>query len=132
MATQKDAMVAYVILCRMGKKVKGKAAHRLFRVKAELKPLIDFRAEQEMAMAERYGAAMTEDGNYLFANKDQQKAFNKERKELDEMEIEPEIKPITMNQDSVPDIDLDEVSALRPFVIFEDEEEKDNGEHDKP
>lgn len=130
MATQKEAMTAYVALCRMGKKAKGRTAHRLFRVKAELKGQIDFQAEQEEAMIERCGGTVTEDGKILFADKEQQKAFIRERKELDEMEVEPEIKPIRISQDSIPDIDLEEIEAIRPFVEFEEDEE--NGEHDIP
>ena len=121
MATQGQALKAYTALMGMGKKAVGKAAFSLFRMKSQLKTVIDFQAEQEQAMVERNGGKITEDGKILFAEVDQRKAFATERAELEQMEIEPAIPEITLKAKDIPDINMDEIEALEGFIKFEEE-----------
>jgi hypothetical protein len=121
MATQGQALKAYTALMGMGRKAVGKAAFSLFRMKQQLKTVIDFQAEQEQAMVERHGGQITEDGKILFAEVEQRKAFAKERAELERMEIDPEIPEITMKAKDIPDICMDEIEALEGFIKFEEE-----------
>ena len=87
MATQGQALKAYTALMGMGKKAVGKAAFALFRMKSQLKTVIDFQAEQEQNLVEKNGGKITEDGKILFAEVDQRKAFATERAELEKMAL---------------------------------------------
>lgn len=116
---QKQALKAYVTLIGMGGKTTGKTALALFRLKGRLKELVDFQAEEEIKLAEKYGGKILDNGTIKFEDDDQRQGFLDEKNALGEMDIEPEIEPARVQIDTVPEITLSEIEALDGFVIFE-------------
>ena len=116
---QKQALKAYTTIIAMGKRVRGKAAFGLFRLKKDLKEVIDFQAEEEMKLIEKYGGTIMEGGIVTIEDEEKRLAFLKEKEELGEMDIDQEINPVTIGTDSITDINIWEIEALEGFVNFE-------------
>ena len=116
--TQRQALNAYVALTRMGKKATGKAAFSLFRMKQKLKDVVEFQAEQEQQLVERFGGKVSEEGMIMIADDDQRKAFLEDREKLHSMELEPAVEPVTVEISGLPEINMEEIEALDGFVEF--------------
>ena len=115
--TQKQAIIAYGTIMRMGQKVAGKAAFSLFRLKQTLRGIVEFQSEEEMKLVEKYGAKVTDDGRILPGDDaDKFAELLKEKAELGEMECD--VVPVEIDLESVPEITMNEIEALDGFVIF--------------
>lgn len=110
--TQKQAITAYGTIIKIGGKVSGKNAFALFRLKQQLKEVVEFQAEEEMKLVEKYNGQITENGQIIIDHESRPK-FIKEREELGSMECD--IQPVEIGE---IDITLDEIEALNGFVKF--------------
>lgn len=114
----RQALNAYVTITRMGKKATGKNAFALFRMKQKLKELIEFQAEEEQKLVEAHGGTIAEDGTITIKDEDQRIAFSADKAKLYELPVDPEIEPVTVELDGIPEITMDEIEALDGFVTF--------------
>lgn len=117
MATQQQALKAYTALTSMGRKVTGETAFKLFKLKQELKTIVEFQVEQEQEMVARNHGTISETGQINFTDEDDRKKFVAEHKELGEMECD--VKGITLKIESIPGITMDEIEALDGIITFE-------------
>ena len=115
--TQKRAVEAYAVLNQMGRKVTGKTAFTLFRLKRKMKEIVEFQGEEEIKLVEKHGGRLTEDGRIIFDDAEMKTAFQIEQRKLGEMECE--IEPVMLKDDEIPQITMAEIEALDGFVIFE-------------
>ena len=118
--TQRRAVLAHRIIQRMSMRVAGKAAFSLFRLKKQLKEIMDFQGEEQEKLVKKYGGAIADNGMILIADQEKRKEFDQEDKELGAMECE--IQPVDIRAKDVPDITLEEIEILDGFVNFTEEE----------
>lgn len=119
MKTQHEAVIAYATLIRLGPKVTGKTAFALFKLKQSLQATVTFQSEEEMKLVEKCGGTVSENGRIDFSDKAKQDEFLKEQKELLNMECDPDIQPVKVSIDAIPDITMADIESLDGFVIFE-------------
>lgn len=119
MKTQSEAVRAYITIVGMSKKVAGKAAFSLFRLKTALQPVVDFQTEQEQNLIEKYAGEVNDKGQVMIKDPEQREKFLAEHTELLNLPCEPEILPVTVTIDSAPEITMQEIEALDGFVNFE-------------
>lgn len=117
--TQQQALTAYAILMGMGKKATGEAAFSLFRMKQQLRDIVEFQSEEEAKLVDKLGGKITESGQIIFAGDEEKRAFIEGKKKLGSMEIDPAIEPVRIAPDKIPEINMDEIEALQGFIIFE-------------
>ena len=117
--TQGQALAAYSAILGMGKRVTGAVAFSLFRMKQQLKPLIEFQTEEEMKLVQKYGGELNESGQITFQQPDDRVKFLKERAEFARLEIKPPLEPVKVDPAQIPDINMDEIEALNGFIEFE-------------
>lgn len=117
--TQQQALTAYAILMGMGKKATGEAAFSLFRMKQQLRDIVEFQSEEEAKLVDKLGGKITETGQIIFAGDEEKLAFIEGKKKLGSMEIDPAIEPVRIAPDKIPEINMDEIEALQGFIIFE-------------
>ena len=117
--TQQQALTAYAILMGMGKKATGEAAFSLFRMKQQLRDIVEFQSEEEAKLVDKLGGKITETGQIIFAGDEEKRAFIEGKKKLGSMEIDPAIEPVRIAPDKIPEINMDEIEALQGFIIFE-------------
>ena len=117
--THEQAIRAYTTIISMGRRAKGKAAFALFHLKGRLKEVIDFQAEKEMELIKKYDGELRDGGLVFIEDKEKRKQFLEEKNEIGKMEIEPEITPVRINPELIPDINIEEIEALSGFVNFE-------------
>lgn len=115
--TQRKVVDAYAVLNQMGRKVTGKTAFALFRLKKQMKEIVEFQGEEEVKLVEQYGGKITEDGRILFGDKEMRTAFQMEQRKLGDMECE--IDPIVIGTGEIPQITMEEIEALDGIVNFE-------------
>ena len=101
----------------MGRKVTGQTAFKLFKLKQELRTIVEFQVEQEQDMVARHNGTISETGQISFANEDDRRGFSEEHKEMGEMECE--VKGISLPIESIPGITMDEIEALDGIITFE-------------
>lgn len=118
--TQRRAVLAHRIIQRMSMKVAGKAAFTLFRLKKQLKEIVEFQGEEQEKLVAKYGGKIAENGMILIADKGKRTEFDREDKELGAMECE--IQPVDIRAADIPDITLEEIEILDGFVNFTEEE----------
>lgn len=119
MKTQKQAFEAYVALIQLGKGVKGLTAYALYKLKNELKKIVDFQSEEEMKLIEKYGGTVTETNMIQLPDDADKKAFNKEMDELHSLECD--VQPIEIKIAEVPEITLAQIETLDGFIKFIEE-----------
>lgn len=117
--THGQALKAYTTIIGLRKRAKERTAYFLFRLKEELKPLVDFQAEEEMKLIEKYDGKVNEMGFVMIEDDEKREAFLKEKEELARMVIDPEITPVKINPEKIADINIEEIEALSGFVNFE-------------
>ena len=117
--TQGQVLAAYSAILGMGKRVTGAVAFSLFRVKQQLKPLIEFQTEEEMKLIQKYGGELDESGQISFKKPENKAKFLKERSEFSRMEIKPPLEPVKVDPAAIPDINMEEIEALNGFIEFE-------------
>ena len=103
----------------MGKKATGEAAFSLFRMKQQLRDIVEFQSEEEAKLVDKLGGKITESGQIIFAGDEEKRAFIEGKKKLGSMEIDPAIEPVRIAPDKIPEINMDEIEALQGFIIFE-------------
>lgn len=116
---QQQALTAYTTIIGLGKRATGKSAFALFKLKSRLKELVDFQSEEEMKLIEKHHGKLEANGFVTFEDDEERTKFVKERGELAYMDIDPEIAPVTINPEQIPDINIEEIEALNGFVEFE-------------
>lgn len=119
MKTQKQAFEAYVALIQLGKGVKGLTAYALYKLKNELKKIVDFQSEEEMKLIEKHGGTVTETNMIQLPDDADKKAFNKEMEELHNLGCD--VQPIEVKVSELPDITLLQVETLDGFIKFIEE-----------
>ena len=117
--TQQKAIAAFSTLTALRKKVKGKDALSLFRLKAALQINLDFQTEEEMKLVSEYGGRVTDDGRIIIENAEKRTAFQQAFAELGKLECEVSCDPVSVSLDKSPEITLEEIEALDGFVNFE-------------
>ena len=116
--TQRQALRAYTAIRDMGRKATGKAAFSLFRMKQQLRDIVEFQAEEEQKLVEQFGGQVSEEGMILIADDAQREKFLKEKEKLYAMELDPAVEPVTVELSGLPEINMDEIEALDGFVEF--------------
>ena len=122
--TQGEAVKAYKAIIRMGNKAAGEAAFSLFRMKKQLKEIVDFQSEEEEKLIKKHGGAVTEAGQVIIVDPKEREAFLKEREEIEKMECN--VAPVIIRADNIPEITLAEIEALDGFVNFTEVESNGN------
>ena len=117
--TQQKVITAYTTLTALRKKVRGKDALDLFRLKTALQTNIDFQADEERKLTEEYGGKVTDGGQIIIEDPEKRAAFQKAMGELGAMECEIAADKVKVSLDRNPDITLGEIEALDGFVTFE-------------
>lgn len=117
--TQGDILRVYAGIGGVRKKVGGREALDLFRLKNKLQEYIDFQSEEEERIAADHGGQVAENGMILIADPEKRKDFNKAIRELREMEIELDYTPIAISIEANPKILLEDIENLAGFVDFE-------------
>ena len=102
----------------MGKRATGKTAFALFKLKNELKQFVDFQADEETKLVEKYDGEL-QNGFVMIADEEKRKQFIEEKKQLDNMDIDHEIVRVKIDPDAISDINIDEIEALNGFVDFD-------------
>lgn len=119
-----DCVKAYIALSElMTRKYKSSVSYSLYKVKSEIESDYRYFSERESELVEKYGKkdnfgkiALDENGKFEFISPEAKEAFDKERAELFDTEIN-EITPIKC---SLPDeIEGRYIEALSPFAEFE-------------
>ena len=117
--TQQKVITAYTTLTALRKKVRGKEALDLFRLKNALQTNIDFQAEEEGKLVADFGGKVTDGGQIIIEDPEKRAEFQKAMAELGAMECEVAADPVKVSLDRNPDINLGEIEALDGFVTFE-------------
>lgn len=96
----------------------AKTSYALYKIRMALKPSWDFQIEREKSLMEKYGERDS-DGNYTIKSVEGRREFMQMIAELNSMEEELDIEPITME---LPDINMsiEQIDAISNFVHFTD------------
>ena len=111
-----DAIKAFSMINKMGNKVTGKTAYEMFKLKTELKKIVDFQSEEEMKLVDKYGGIVEQNGLIVISDGENRYKFQQEHIELGNLECD--IKPIDVELDRIPEITMEEIEALYGFVNF--------------
>lgn len=110
---------AYLALCRIRGKVRGKTALDLFHLKNVLQEKVDFCNDAELQLVEDHGGKILDNGTIIIADAEKKKAYLKARQDLNDMECEINEDPVTVDLEKNPDITMEDIELLDGFVIFE-------------
>lgn len=113
------AFNAYLALCRIRGKVRGKTALDLFHLKNVLQEKVDFCNDAELQLVEDHGGKILDNGTIIIADPEKKKAYLKARQDLNDMECEINEDPVTVDLEKNPDITMEDIELLDGFVIFE-------------
>ena len=113
-----QAYTAFLALNQIRGMVKGMDALHVFSLKNQLKPAIDFIAEEEVKLVGDYGGTITETGMILIPDKEKRPAYMKARQELDNLPLQNQPEPITIQIDRCPDVTAEQIEQLAGFVNF--------------
>lgn len=117
--TQGDAVTAYKAITALRQRVRGKEALALHHLKRVLQENMDFQAEEEERLIAEYGATVIPGGMVTIEDAEKRMAFQVAHKALQDTECEVDAEPVTISIESNPDITLEEIEQLEPFVTFE-------------
>ena len=116
---------AYNALQRLGGQVMDDlVAYKLFKLKKQMAPAIEFQTEREQLIFEKYQPERTGNGQYSFRTSGQAAEFRNELNELADMETEVTVTPVKIPKGQRLLISMDDIEALDGFVEFPIEEEK--------
>lgn len=123
---QGKVIQAYNALARLGGQTMEDyaVAYKLFRLKKQMTPAIEFQTEREKAIFDKYQPERLANGQYSFRTSGQAAEFRKELNDLAEVETEIQITPVTIPKGQRLLISMDDIEALDGFVVFPVEEEK--------
>lgn len=116
---QHQALKAYTTIIALGKRATGQTAFALYKLKQQLKQLVDYQAEAETNLVEKYGGKIADNGIVVIEDEENRRKFVAEKVQLDNMDIAKEVAPVTIIPEQIPDINIDEIEALNGFVNFE-------------
>ena len=117
-STLGKVVTAHGAINRIRQRVKGHDALNLFHMKNMLKEKVDFVVEEEAKLIEQYGGIVNDYGMVSFSDKEKKKEYNKDHKELDDMECEIATDPLSMSLEKNPDITLEDIEQLDGFINF--------------
>ena len=116
MKTQKQAIEAYLTLAHIGKGVKGQTAFTLYKLKNELKKIIESQSEEEMKVIEKYGGSVGEGGAIKLPDDADKEAYEKDMEELHNLECD--VQPVDVKISNTPEITVPQIEALDGFINF--------------
>ena len=116
--TQGKVLQAYAAMGRIRRKVKGRDALDLFRLKNRMQENIDFQSEEEMRLVEEFGGQVTQEGTVLIADEEKREAFNKAIADLRGMEVEIKAEAPVISLDRCPEITMEDIEQLHEFIDF--------------
>ena len=117
--TQAQAVKAYTTIIRLGKRATGKTAFALFKLKSQLKDVVEFLSEEETKLIDKYNGSVDETGRVHIEDAEKMKEFIREKSELDNIDIDAAITTVNVNPDQIAGINIEEIEALADFVNFE-------------
>lgn len=117
---------AYNALSRLGSQVMEDytVAYRLFQLKKQMAPAMEFQTEREQAIFEKYQPERLGNGQFRFRTSGVAEDFRKALNELAEMDTDVQITPVKIPKGQRLLISMDDIEALDGFVEFPVEEEK--------
>ena len=95
-------------------------SYKLFKLRKQLQPAIDFRMEQEEKLFEKHRIVEQKGGSVRFATTEDAAAVEKALKEMAEMEIDVDITPITLRMIDTITISAEELEALEGVIEWSD------------
>lgn len=98
-----------------------KEAYKIFGLRKQLDDQYKFEIDREKQSLEQTGGYIDEDGEIRFRIKENAKKFTAAINELSEMEVDIQIKPITIKMDELADLKITpvDIEYLDGFVVFE-------------
>lgn len=118
--TQKQIVNAYLVLARMSsEQLPFKVAYGLFQLRKQQEPTFNFRMEQERLVVDRYHG-VPKDGIVSFSDQDDAKKAYTELEELNNMEIQIDISPVSISADDIAQakLSMNDIETLDGFVIW--------------
>jgi len=113
------AVEGYQALKRIGKNAfPYKTAKAMYDMRKLLENQFEFYQEQEKTLIEKYGGKPGEDGAVSFPDILHKLGFLKERQEMDQSEIDLEITPVNVREDSLIEISPDDIEVLEGLVTI--------------
>lgn len=117
--TQGEAVKATVALQSLRQKsMNSQTAFALFRLKKALSEIVEFQAEQEVALAKELGGEANEYGQIVLKDDEARAEYSRRHRELVNVECEVDIGKQAIPLADVPQLTMDEIEALIPFVDF--------------
>lgn len=113
--TQGKAIQAYFTLFAL-KGVKGSTAFTVYKLKNELKKIVDFQSEEEKKIIEKHGGTISESGKVTLPEKADAKTYEQEMNELHN--IECDLEPVEIAIDNLPEITVPQIEALDGIIKF--------------
>ena len=118
--TQRNAVVAYMALNQMSQKpMNSFTAYKLFRLKKDLREIVEFQAEEERKIAKELGGEVTEDGRLNLSDEGIAE-YDKRRKDLGDTECELDREKTVINMKELKDISLAEMEILDEFIEWKE------------
>lgn len=98
-----------------------RSAYEVYMLIKQIEPIRNFGTERGKAILEKYNGSIKGDGRLMFPTQDEANAFSNELQELNEMETDVEVTPITLSFDDL-DCTLSpaDIASLEGFVAFTD------------
>ena len=118
---QNKIVEAYKIIKNMnGEKFPLPIAYKLYKLRKELEPQVDFQYEQEKNLVDEFGGVVQENGSINFGNPENARKFVEKYNELGEMETDIEIEPVVINMRDVNiELSPNDIEKLDGFIAFE-------------
>lgn len=119
---QRQINVAYGALKRLSTmQFPVKTAYGLYTLLRQIEDIYQFELQQEKKLLGKYNGELTSNGRVVFGDKESEIEFAKEVRELNDMEVDVVISPITVSFDSFSDYALSpsDIANLEGFVVFE-------------
>lgn len=110
--TQAQAVQAYGTLMKIGGKVTGADAFALFRLRKQLREVVEFQVEEEQKLVDKYGGKV-ENGRILIPDVEKRAAFIAEHDALGAMACD--VEPVEAGTEGIT---MDEIEVLDGFVTW--------------
>lgn len=95
-------------------------SYNIYMLLKSLEPVYRFELEQERRLVQKYGGEVGSNGSVRIPDRDDANRFKEEIEELNNLEIDLDIKPVVINCDALNDLRISpyDVSCLEGFVDF--------------
>lgn len=117
---QKHIISAYITLSHLGGiQMPVRCAYQLYQLRKKLESSYQFCAEQERMIIEKYHGSV-KNGVISFADEDNATNAQNALRELNEMTVEIEFDPVTINMNDIQSgsVSIDDIANLDGFVVF--------------